>query len=338
MENYTRIIGATSTHKRTPTVAEINQGNETLTPFDGAKNNGYFNEMSLQIGNISEELTNLITAQGLTPDGTLTQVEEAISLAISNEVSESTTTTQGISYLSKPITISNGTDADHDIDFTAGNFNFNDGSGQATLAAATGELDATFGTGNGMLDTGTIAIDETYHLFPVYNPTTGLSKPLASLSKTAPTMTLPDADGYTVLGERIAASLTDGSANIRAGIYTVSKSGYEFEYTTPITILNNGSFSSSWVDLPAQALASSKVKLSVYLSAAPNDTTVEILFRNLNINNSYIAIAGRDQNGYNDINANVQEINLDSSGEFAYSSNVSSSGLTINTIGWSEKY
>ena len=65
MQNYTRIIGATSTNIRTPTLPEINQGNDQLTPFESAKNNGYNFEMSQQIANISEELTNLIISQGL---------------------------------------------------------------------------------------------------------------------------------------------------------------------------------------------------------------------------------------------------------------------------------
>lgn len=80
MENYTRIIGATSTNIRTPTSGEINQGNVQLTPYDSAKNNGYYNEMSEQLGNVSTELTTLISAAGLTPDATLGQVLEAIPL------------------------------------------------------------------------------------------------------------------------------------------------------------------------------------------------------------------------------------------------------------------
>jgi len=84
MENYTRIIAGTSTNIRTPTLAEINQGNNQLTPFESAKMNGYYNEMSQQIGNVSTELTNLITATGLTPDATLSQVLEAINLLIAS--------------------------------------------------------------------------------------------------------------------------------------------------------------------------------------------------------------------------------------------------------------
>lgn len=148
----------------------------------------------------------------------------------------STTTKKGYSYLPNQITISNGTDTDHDIDFSAGNFQFLDGSGQGKMTAKTGELDAAFGTGNGMLDTGTIASDETYYLFTVYNPTTGDAKPLASLSKSSPTMTLPDADGYTELGKPIAGLRTDGSANIRNGTWLIADGVYEFSYNSPFSV------------------------------------------------------------------------------------------------------
>lgn len=83
MQNYTRIIGATSTNIRTPTTGEIGQGNDQLTPYDSAKNNGYYNEMSQAINNVSTEVTNAIIAAGITPGGALTQLTSAIQ-AITN--------------------------------------------------------------------------------------------------------------------------------------------------------------------------------------------------------------------------------------------------------------
>ena len=80
MENYTRVIGATSTNIRTPSVGEIAQGNDTLTPFESDKNNGYTNEMSQGLNNVSTEVVNVIIAAGLTPDGTLAQLNEAIGI------------------------------------------------------------------------------------------------------------------------------------------------------------------------------------------------------------------------------------------------------------------
>lgn len=113
--------------------------------------------------------------------------------------------------LPKQITIANGTDADHDIDFTAGNFDFDDQSGQATLSAVTKQIDAAWaeGTNAGGLDTGTVAADTFYYLFAIYNPTTQTSDALFSASKTSPT--LPS--GYTKK-KYVGCVLTNGSANI----------------------------------------------------------------------------------------------------------------------------
>jgi hypothetical protein len=108
---------------------------------------------------------------------------------------KASSTVQGILALTPNKTIylsNNTTDATNDIDATAGWFNFDDGSGQAYYAGGTGQLDIIFGTNNGMLDTGTIA-NTTYHIFLIYNPTTVVSKLLASTSVSSPT--LPS--GYT---------------------------------------------------------------------------------------------------------------------------------------------
>jgi len=119
--------------------------------------------------------------------------------------------------LPKQITIANGTDADHDIDFTAGNFDFDDQSGQATLSAITKQIDAAWaeGTNAGGLDTGTVAGGTFYYLFAIYNPTTQTSDALFSASKTSPT--LPS--GYTkkLFLKKVK---TDSSANLISGYIT----------------------------------------------------------------------------------------------------------------------
>ena len=113
--------------------------------------------------------------------------------------------------LPKQITIANGTDADHDIDFTAGTFDFDDQSGQATLSTITKQIDAPWaeGTNAGGLDTGTVAADTFYYLFAIYNPTTQTSDALFSASKTSPT--LPS--GYTKK-KYVGTVYTNGSASI----------------------------------------------------------------------------------------------------------------------------
>ena len=174
--------------------------------------------------------------------------------------------------LPKQITIANGTDSDHDIDFTAGNFDFDDQSGQATLSAITKQIDAAWaeGTNAGGLDTGTVAADTFYYLFAIYNPTTQTSDALFSASKTSPT--LPS--GYTKK-KYIAALYTDGSANIQSGSYTFSDSGYRFRYSTRILDLNKtsglstSSRSAETISSPPHTVASA----SLYLQA-PNISSV----------------------------------------------------------------
>ena len=143
-----------------------------------------------------------------------------------------TTSATGTVLLPNLITISNGTDADHDIDFTAGNFNFDDGSGQAIATALTKQIDAAWVAGDnaGGLDTGSVAPDTTYYCFVIWNPTTSTADFLFSSSHVSPT--LPS--GYTKK-KRIAAFRVDGSANIRQGKYLFNPDGsYTFYYSTGI--------------------------------------------------------------------------------------------------------
>ena len=172
---------------------------------------------------------------------------------------KATTTTQGISYLNNPITISNNTtDANNDIDFSAGNFQFSDGSGQAVATAImTKRLDATWsaGTNQGGLLNGTAvpkAINSTYHCYKIYNPTTGVedSAFLLGVAGTAPDPTSVLPSGYTKF-KRIASIITDGSGNIRNASYTFFIGGYYCNYNTEIG------------DASAITLTTTKVSLSL---------------------------------------------------------------------------
>jgi len=123
-----------------------------------------------------------------------------------------TTSTTGTTLLPDQITISNGTDLDHDIDFTAGNFNFDDGSGQAVATALTKQIDASWVAGDnaGGLDTGSVAADTFYYCYSIYNPTTQTSDAIFTTTYNSPT--LPS--GYTKKKYQ-GAIFTDGSSNIR---------------------------------------------------------------------------------------------------------------------------
>jgi len=110
---------------------------------------------------------------------------------------------------------SNGSDADHDLNITAGSCCDDDGTGVIVLAGALAgkQLDAAWAAGAaaGMLDAGSIALDTTYHIFAIRNPTTGAVDALASTSASSPTMP----SGYTQK-RRIHSVMTDASANIYA--------------------------------------------------------------------------------------------------------------------------
>lgn len=130
---------------------------------------------------------------------------------------KSTSLSLGVSYLSKPIEIkNNATDTNNDIDFSTGNFVFDDYLGQASFLALTKQLDANWGTGNnaGGLDTGTKSNSTWYYCYVIYNPVTGVSDALFTATYSSPTMP----SGYTKKSYR-GAIKTDASGNILPFFY-----------------------------------------------------------------------------------------------------------------------
>lgn len=83
----------------------------------------------------------------------------------------------------------NATDATNDIDIAAGEASDEDGNLMVLASGITKRLDAAWavGTGNGGLDTGTIA-DGTYHVWLIQRSDTGVVDALLSTSPSAPTM------------------------------------------------------------------------------------------------------------------------------------------------------
>ena len=112
-------------------------------------------------------------------------------------ISEATTTASGFSLLPEQITIENDSgDTNHDILFNAGNFNFDDGSGQAVLSSnLVKQIDAAWLPGNnqGGLDTGTVAINTWYYCYVISNDDGSIVDCLFSASPTSPTLPV----GYT---------------------------------------------------------------------------------------------------------------------------------------------
>jgi hypothetical protein len=117
----------------------------------------------------------------------------------------------GVSYLNNPITIANNaTDANNDIDFSAGNAPLDDGSGQVLLASTlVKRLDASWsaGTNQGGLFSGTKANSTRYYEFAITNGT--INDAGCDISPTGANIPA----GYK--GSYRGMVITDGSGNIR---------------------------------------------------------------------------------------------------------------------------
>lgn len=181
---------------------------------------------------------------------------------------QGTTSVKGVRYAPSPITISNGTDADHDIDFSAGVMEFSDGSGQAVATALTKQLDATWAAGDnagGLPASLTITNDETYHCFALSNAggsvvDFGFDTSLTASNLLADSVVI--AAGLTKY-ERRGSILTDSSSNILTGHYSFRRDGsYEFTYATKI-LDQDGSPPTTFIDKPISTPAGISVKASL---------------------------------------------------------------------------
>lgn len=115
-------------------------------------------------------------------------------------------------YLTGLTTATNAGAATTKIDIAAGRCRSDDNTTDIVLAATlTKQLNAAWVAGNnGGLDTGAVAANTGYHVWMIYNPTSGISDALFSTSATAPTMP----GGYTKK-RRIGWIRTDGSSLIK---------------------------------------------------------------------------------------------------------------------------
>ena len=262
-----------------------------------------------------------------------------------NLITEATTTTQGISYLNKPVTITNNaTDADHDMNFGAGNFDFDDGSGQATLSALTKQFDATFALGTnagGMVSGESLPADGFVYVYQISNENGTITDIIGTTT----------ADGSTISGDSVvsANSLTkkqylgalptDASSNIRNGNYTTFIGGYKFSY-------KNGAI----LNINTTTLATSKAPILV--NAPPNTfALINALYVDSDTGVSYIvfykdpndpAITATSDNATLSANSNTRTIIIDyyktdNSSQIYYNSNDSVAFVfTVKTIGWIE--
>jgi len=272
---------------------------------------------------VAERLALGTTGQVLKSDGTD---------LVFGEYRDSTTAIKGQVLLPNPITISNGTDADHDIDFSAGNFQFDDGSGQAVATALTKKLDASWvaGTNQGGLDTGSIAANTWYYCFAIYNPTTSTADSLFSASYSSPT--LPS--GYTKKEYR-GAVLTDASSNIRNGNFTYFGKSYRFSYKSQGVQdhSGNGNPGNTTLSCPPNSYAI----IDGYISTASVNVNVSIQETSHTSDSLAFLAIGDDADGIGRHirDANQVQIKADSSSQVNISGTTATT-VTVKTRGWIE--
>jgi hypothetical protein len=168
------------------------------------------------------------------------------------------------------LTLSNdGSSPNTVIDISAGQATDSTNSKSMTLAAFTKTTGAfASGTGNGGLDTGTVAASTWYHVFLISNAGATTFDALLSKSATAPTM-----PGSFTLFRRVGSILTDSSSHILA----FAQDGQTFYWTTPLLDANGSSVPTASRTLYTLTVPPGvKVRPQGYLSAM-NGTKVSYL-------------------------------------------------------------
>ena len=245
---------------------------------------------------------------------------------------KATTTTQGVAFLSNPITISNNaTDANNDIDFSAGNGVLDDGSGQVLLTSTlVKRLDASWvaGTNQGGLFSGTKANSTKYYAFAITNGT--INDAGFDISPTGANIPA----GYK--GSYRGMVKTDGSGNILPFKQTRNKtlltsSITEYSGTVGATYTN---LTSSNVPLKNEIEAIVNLYLDV---PVPETNGRAIIFKDLVSGQQKQVIINRPVTGgvlvvlYSVMPDVV--IGLNSSGQFQYKSTDASTGTDTLTTG-----
>jgi hypothetical protein len=236
---------------------------------------------------------------------------------------EATTSSKGIAYLSNPITIANNaTDANNDINFSAGNAPLDDGSNQVLLTSTLiKRLDAswTAGTNQGGLFSGTKAINTRYYLFAITNGTI-----IDAGFDTSPTGANIPA-GYK--GSYRGMVLTDGSGNIRA--FDQLQNNY-FEFVTPI-LEGSGITPSTRTALSVSAPKNVIVKINATLTSVAGAGTNQLYLTDLN--KTDISVIRLFAN-INFFNAGEFTVKTNSSSQIGVKGNSPSGTYEIYTLGF----
>jgi hypothetical protein len=200
-----------------------------------------------------------------------------------------------------------------------------------TLAASINKTTSAWavGSGNGALDTGTIAATTWYHVHLIKNPTTLVVDVLVSLSATAPTMP----SGYTLF-RRIGSLLCGGTSQWTAFVQL----GDEFLFKAPVQI-KNGELTSTtaqnmtmtvpsgvqvWAKFKAESIFSTAVASTVFYSPDMGTQTTQ---------NGFIDMFSAAANSTGPT-AGDQGVRTNTSAQVQYVSNAAGALIYVYSYGW----
>ena len=248
---------------------------------------------------------------------------------IIQEYAKATTTNQGVSYLSNPITIANNaTDANNDIDFSAGNATLDDGSGQVLLSSTlVKRLDASWvaGTNQGGLFSGTKANSTKYYLFAITNGT--INDAGFDISPTGANIPSGYKGSYRLMIK------TDSSGNILA----FKQNRNKILLTSPITEYS-GTVGATYTNLTSSNVPlkdNIEAIVNLYLDVPTSETNGRaIIFKDLVSGQQKQTIIAKSTST-TVLFAVISDviIALNSSGQFQYKSTDATTGADILTTG-----
>jgi hypothetical protein len=229
-------------------------------------------------------------------------------------------------YLSGCTLSNDGTTPNTVLDVSAGLVMSDDNLALMSLTALTKSISSTWavGTGNGGLDTGTVAANTWYHVYIIQRPDTGVVDMLISTSASSPTMPT----NYT-RKRRVGSIKADGSSHILGFVQL----GDEFLWKAPVNDFNSNATSTptlttlsvpTGVQVRARTRAVITTTNSNFLMQSPDETSAVSVATTGNLTLANTGASG-------------------SSGEFITRTNtsgqvrISSSGTTaaiITTYGW----
>lgn len=228
-------------------------------------------------------------------------------------------------------TVSNGADADHDIDFSSGKISDSNGTLLINVSALTKQLDANWAAGDnaGGLFTGTIAADTTYHCFAIVKDSDGSVDAGFDIDISA--SNIPS--GYTA-HRRIASIFTDSSANIVG--FTQSADYFEIKaFQRDVNDSTGGT--TGTVAAVAVPTGLTSIRANLLLELVGN-SSVQCWVQSVDADNIAPSTTNRNLVIASDdsLSATERVVPVNSSGQVRYRSSASptAGALNIFTLGW----